>query len=159
MDPSQALSSVKLPPHSRIVESRTDYLIVRIPRYAGAHQFAIIWDSSRDEFVLNVMTALSYRDIAARDSILALHFLKGKLASWTGLHEPERIEACRESLQAAADAVLNPIGQRWEILSPATVPMIRIPHGTSVLDASALEPGHPLSVIGKRYQLGGVRHE
>ena len=155
MDPNLCLTGIRLPPYARIVVARKDYLVGRIPRFHGAHQFAVLWDPQRDELVLSVMSALSYRDLDARDAVLALTMLRGKLTIWTGWSEPHRVERLQEIVRSASDSVLNPIRQKWDIEPPLSVPMVRSQHGP-IMDREALPPEHPLLVIPSAYQLGGV---
>lgn len=154
MDPSQALAGFRLPLHSRVIESRKDYLVARIAVFSGAHQFGIIWDPSRDESVLSIVTALSFRDLNIRDRVLALSMLRGKLTAY--ISGSEHLSFARQQIQEAADVVLEPIGQPWEVLAPIPLPMTASAIGTQILDWSRIPAGHALRIIPEKYQLGRV---
>ena len=155
MHPDLSLAGSRLPPHSRVIESRRDYLVVRISCFQLAHQFGVLWDPARDELVLSVMSALSYRNMRARNYTLALAMLRGKLTVYYS-GDAEHLAWGRKEIQDAADSVLVPIGQKWEVLPLVPVEMTTGAHGNRIMDRSKLAADHPLLVIPAAYQLGAV---
>ena len=154
MDPSLSLAGSRLPPHTRVISSTRDFLIARIAVFSGAHQFGVLWDPTRDELALSVISALSYRDLNVRDNVLALAMLRGKLTVYYATNE--NLDWARQQIQDAADAVLQPIEQQWEVLPLISMPMTRSAIGTPILDWSRIPADHALRVIPERYQLGRV---
>ena len=150
MDPSHCAIGHRLPPHSRVIESRRDFLVIRLAKFASAQNIGILWDPSRDELVLDVITALTYRDGLVRNKIVALAMFRGNLSAYYA--GTDNLEWAREQIQAAADSVLSLINQRWEVLAPIPVPLL----DGFMLDWSKLASDHPLRVIPTKYQLGQV---
>lgn len=155
MDPSIALAGNRLPAHSRVIESRRDYIVIRLLCGGLAHQCAVIWDPSRDELALSVISALSYRNVRVRNAVLALAMMRGKLTVFCSADE-EHLVWARKEIQDATVAVLEPLGQRWEVLPLMPVEMTDGAHGNRIADRSKLPPDSPLLVIPDRFQLGRV---
>jgi hypothetical protein len=149
MDPALAAIGHRLPPHSRVISSAKDYTIVRLHVFAAAQHMGIIWDPARTEFVLDIVSSLTYRDLCVRDKIIALAPLRGRLTVYYG--SEENLNRARAQIQDAANAVLSLVGDEWEVLAPIPVPI-----DDFILDRKKLPANHPLRIFPERYQLGVV---
>ena len=156
MDPSYSLAAaMRLPLSSRVIESTRDFIIVKIPCFRGAHQFGVLWDPRREEYVLTLMTALSYRSLNVRNEIIALSALRGNLTVYFN-GDTADAAAARARIQVAADVALKPCGERLEVLPLELCPMTRTARGDAILDRAALPAGHPLLIFPANFQLGRV---
>lgn len=153
MDPSLVVLSRPLPAGSRVIESQKDFLIVSLPLPAARQNLGIIWDSTRDERVLDCVAALTYRDPAVRSRVVALGMSKGTLTVWAAPSKTP--DQDRNAIQAACDAALTPSGQQWTVAPLVTV-SINLERDRRILDRGNLVEGHPLQIFPKRYQLGVV---
>jgi hypothetical protein len=153
MDPSLITLGRPLPAGTRIIESQRDFLIISLPLPAARQHLGVIWDSQRDEHVLDCVTALSYRDQTVRANVIALAMTKGALTVWYS--STKNLEQDRTTIQAACDAALLSSGQRWTV-APLVPVSINSERDRRILDRGNLIESHPLHTFPTRYQLGVI---
>ncbi len=153
MDPSSNVLGRLLPAGSRLIASLRDLIVVRLPADAAYQQVAVIWDRSRDEQVLDCITALTYRDPQVRSRIIGLRMERGVLTCWYA--SAANLETDRNVIQLACDAALSAPAKRWVVASLAAVP-IDAHRDRRILDRGKLAEGHPLLQIPPQYQLGVI---
>src|SRR5689334_3152491 len=110
-----------LPGGSRVIESRRDYIVVRLPLGEGYQQLTAIWDKGRDEQLLDVITAIYYRDRQLCSRIVGLAMERGVLTVWYA--STAHLEQDRNAIQIACDAALNAPAKRWVVAALQAVPM------------------------------------
>lgn len=154
MDPGLSSAAYRLPRDTRIIASARDYLVARLSFSDFGQQLAVLWDAGRDELVLDVVTALRYRDVGVLLDVIALSMHRGKLTAFLG--RTENLAWSQEQLQAACDAALAPVGGSWEVQPLVSVPMTVGHKGNKLLDWDRLPDGSPLRAVPAKYHLGVV---
>jgi hypothetical protein len=140
----------QLPGGSRLVSFARDYIVISLPANTARQHVAVIWDRGRDEQILDVITALTYRDPSVRFRVVALAMERGTLTCWCS--SDKTLEQDRKAIQLACDAALNR-PKRWTV-APLVPVSIDIEPDRCVLDRGNLIEGHPLLQIPQQYQLG-----
>lgn len=154
MTVSSSLLSRALPAGSHLIESRRDFIIVRLP---SGQQLAVIWDRGRDEQILDCITALAYREPRVLDRIVALRMERGVLTCWYApawQASAATMEHDRIAVQQACDTALAP--KRWTV-APLEVVPIDAHHDRRILDRASLAKDHVLLQIPQQFQLGRVK--
>jgi hypothetical protein len=140
---------VPLPANTHIIASTRDRVIFDLPlptEPPQANRIAVLWDGDRDERILDVMTALHFRDLRVRAHVIALAERGGVVTVWVGsAHDVEKMRAI---IQAAADAALRP-RDRWTV-----APLVVVETRNGVLDKKSLLLDERLASIP--YNLGLV---
>jgi hypothetical protein len=151
MDISSNALSRQLPAGARIIQSQRDFIILSLPLLEGAarQHVAVIWDRGRDEQILDVLTALTYRDPLVRARIVGLAMERGVLTCWCSSEQTDRL-----AIQGACNAALHP-PKRW-LVAPLQIMPIDMQRDRQILDRGNLTEDHPLLQIPRQYQLGVI---
>ena len=138
----------QLPAESRLISHARDYIVISMPLLEGTmrQHVAVIWDRQRDEQILDVLTALTYRDLPTRARLMGLAMERGVLTCWVSS------DTDRAAIQGACNAALHP-PKKWLVAPPQIVPLDR-QRDRQILDRGNLTEDHPLLQIPKQYQLG-----
>jgi hypothetical protein len=103
--------------------------------------------------ILDVLTALTYRNLTVRSRIIGCAMERGVLTcwySWDGTHGPKVTE--HEAIQLACDTALQP-PKRWTV-APLQLVTVDAQRDRKILDRGNLTETHPLMQIPRQYQLG-----
>jgi hypothetical protein len=139
----------RLPADSRLITYARDYLVVSLPAGEARQHLAVIWDRGRDETILDVITAITYRDPHVRARIIGCAMERGVLTSWVSSDQADRL-----AIQGACDAALHP-PKRW-LVAPLQLVPIDVQRDRQILDRGNLIEGHPLLQIPRQYRLGVI---
>jgi hypothetical protein len=148
---SNALSRL-LPAGSRLLTSLRDIVVISLPAGPAHQHIGVIWDRGRDEQILDVITAITYRDSQLRSRIIAMAMERGILNVWYAA-DNTNLTQDRNAIQLACDAALNAPVKRWKVADLIPVPIEARPDRL-LLDRKALGQNHPLLVLPSQYQLG-----
>ena len=140
-----------LPSNARFIADARDFSIIDYPlpdRSRLINRLGVLWDKDRDARILEVLFALSCRDLRARVALVALAEISGIITAWGYGIDHARMT---RSLQEAADCVLLP-HDRWSVNG-----VIEVPMKDGFVDLAALEADHPLHKFPPKYALGVKR--